>query len=117
MNQRIGLSAVVATVIALSLLGTGSDWSSGTPSTPTPDVKLLSERISVLEKRQAVVGRFQIVNPTPEFIRNAMLLDTITGRTWVACTINDADGKPVVGTENNGWCNMTQAYGRGETDP
>jgi hypothetical protein len=45
---------------------------------------------------QLTMGRYQVVNPTPEFIRNTMLIDTATGRTWAAC-----DDKQLPG-----WCPM-----------
>jgi hypothetical protein len=31
------------------------------------------------------VGRFQIVNGTPALAANIMLLDTVTGDSWVSC--------------------------------
>ncbi|WP_310569323.1 hypothetical protein [Gemmatimonas sp.] len=45
-------------------------------------------------------GRFVIVNGTPELARNIMLLDTQTGRTWIACTAKD------VGSTDSNWCSM-----------
>ena len=53
---------------------------------------------------QAVVGgapngRFQIVNGTPELTRNIMLLDTVTGDTWILCTTEGASG----------WCRMPRS--------
>lgn len=33
-------------------------------------------------------GRYVIVNGTPELTRNIMLLDTVTGRTWIICTVD-----------------------------
>ena len=32
-------------------------------------------------------GRFQIVNGTPDVARNIMLLDTVTGDTWLFCNV------------------------------
>lgn len=40
-------------------------------------------------------GRFQIVNPTPQYLRNVMLIDTVTGESWVSCTSKD---------DQAGWC-------------
>lgn len=37
----------------------------------------------------AADGRWQIVNPTPNMVRNTMLLDTQTGQAWVTC-LDDA---------------------------
>jgi hypothetical protein len=35
-------------------------------------------------------GRFQVVDPTPDIVRNVTLLDTATGETWLLC--NGKDG-------------------------
>jgi hypothetical protein len=45
------------------------------------------------------VGRFQIVNGTPQFAVNIMLLDTTTGESWQAC---GGEGKK----EITQWCKM-----------
>src|SRR2546425_11565329 len=37
-------------------------------------------------------GRFQIGNGTPDMTRNIMLLDTVTGDTWILCTTEGATG-------------------------
>lgn len=66
----------------------------------------LERRLADLEKR-ASAQRYQIVNPTPEYIRNTMLLDTATGRTWIYCTLTDATGKTIEGTKANSWCDMS----------
>lgn len=39
-------------------------------------------------------GRWQVVNGTPEFAKNIMLLDTWTGQTWVYCSDD----------QGNAWC-------------
>jgi|SRR2546425_2082891 len=44
-------------------------------------------------------GRFQIVNGTPDMTRNIMLLDTVTGDTWILCTTEGATG----------WCRMPRS--------
>lgn len=31
------------------------------------------------------VGRFQIVNGTPQYAQNIMLVDTVSGDTWIKC--------------------------------
>jgi hypothetical protein len=36
--------------------------------------------------RASSSGRWTIVNGTPELTRNIMLLDTVTGETWVTCS-------------------------------
>lgn len=35
-------------------------------------------------------GRYQIVNPTPQYVGRTMLLDTETGATWIVCGKSDA---------------------------
>lgn len=84
-------------IIALASMSTGCDV-----------------RSQLGQPAQLPVGRYQIVNPTPESLRNTMLLDTVTGKTWIVCTLTDG-GKPIDGTEHNGWCLMTQADRRGES--
>lgn len=49
----------------------------------------------------AMPGRYQVMNGTPEFARNIMLVDTQTGRVWLHCNTKDKDA--VVDT---GWCAM-----------
>jgi hypothetical protein len=45
-------------------------------------------------------GRFQIVNGTPTMTQNIMLLDTVTGESWILCeTANRATG----------WCRMPRS--------
>jgi hypothetical protein len=81
-------------------------------------LKALEARVEGLQQKtvttRAEVGRYQVVNPTPDRRYNTMLLDTATGHTWITCNILGDDGKPISGTESNGWCDMTQAVGRGE---
>lgn len=38
------------------------------------------------EPRPGGQGRYVIVNPFPQSVRNTMLLDTITGQTWITCS-------------------------------
>jgi hypothetical protein len=95
--------------VAVSSFALGCDQLLGSST----ETKVLEGRVGVLEQKLASVGRYQVVNPTPDAMRNAMLLDTVTGHSWVACTITGDDGKPIAGTENHGWCEMTQANGRG----
>lgn len=47
-------------------------------------------------------GRFQVINGTPGFARNIMLLDSQSGRTWVLCTVKDS----TTATDSN-WCAMS----------
>lgn len=44
----------------------------------------------------SIAGRWQVVNGTPDMARNIMLLDSVTGQTWIACTSEDG----------NSWCYM-----------
>src|SRR5262245_49312135 len=71
-------------------------------------LKALEARIEALDKKVAVgnqVGRYQVVNPTPEFRVDTKLLDTVTGHTWVLCKNTEGE---------TGWCEMGQASGRGK---
>jgi hypothetical protein len=43
------------------------------------------------------IGRFIIVNGTPDTSRNIMLLDTVTGASWILC--HDKDN-------GDGWCRL-----------
>ncbi len=52
-------------------------------------------------------GRFQIVNATPDQTRNIMLLDTVTGDTWLTCTSDGATG----------WCPMSRFTGAPAATP
>jgi hypothetical protein len=51
-------------------------------------------------------GRFQVMNGTPQFARNIMLIDTQTGQTWVVCETKNASS-----TTNTNWCAM-DCYGK-----
>ncbi len=68
-------------------------------------VPALAEDRQVVVGPQAFVGRYQIVNGTPDQARNIMLLDTITGETWLSCTVEGAFG----------WCKMKQHVGYSTT--
>lgn len=43
------------------------------------------------------VGRYTIINGTPDQARNIMLLDTFTGESWISCQDR---------TDGTGWCHM-----------
>lgn len=45
----------------------------------------------------AELGRFQIINGTPQFARTTMLLDTVTGESWILCSTPEA---------GDAWCAM-----------
>ena len=46
-------------------------------------------------------GRYQVMNGTPSFARNIMLVDTETGRVWLAC-----ETKAGQSSTNTNWCAM-----------
>lgn len=46
-------------------------------------------------------GRFQVMNGTPQFARNIMIIDTQTGRAWIMCETKDASSMT-----NTNWCAM-----------
>jgi hypothetical protein len=109
------LSALLLVVGATLALGC-EPW-----KTPT-DVRIdalaarLDGRLHGLEQRIGApipLGRYQIVNPVPSIMRGTMLLDTATGHTWQICQLTD-NGVPIKGVEGSGWCEMTQANGRGD---
>jgi hypothetical protein len=54
-------------------------------------------------------GRFQVVNGLPEYASYIMLLDTLSGDTWILCRNPEGD---------SGWCKMPRFSGpptRGNT--
>lgn len=68
------------------------------------------DKPSTARQIQTQGGRWQIINPTPELARHIMLLDTITGESWVMCR----------GPNNEaGWCRMIRFTGPsgGTIDP
>lgn len=74
----------------------------GATLTPSPSPAGITWDYDAALKAQAVsIGRYQVVNPTPAMTRNTMLLDTVTGQTWVYC--DGTDGNSV------GWCGMVRA--------
>jgi hypothetical protein len=56
----------------------------------------------------ASAGRFHVVNGTPELTKNIMLLDSVTGETWIYCS--DTNGV-------TGWCYMPRWTGTTGTTP
>jgi hypothetical protein len=56
--------------------------------------------------RAASAGRWTIVNGTPEFAMNIMLLDTATGDVWLKCSQEDG---------TNVWCKMPRTDGTAST--
>lgn len=54
-------------------------------------------------------GRFQIVNGTPDLARNIMLLDTVTGDSWITCRSDI--GNPVGHSYADGWCPLPKFTG------
>jgi hypothetical protein len=111
-RMRLSARLLGATGVVLSVFCLGCDGLLG----PSDDrVKALEKEVEHLKVQVAGKsdsGRFQIVNPMPTILRNSMLLDTVTGKTWLFCTITDSNGKALDGTEGTGWCEMSQAVGR-----
>ena len=64
---------------------------------------LVMARPNATQTRSTITdnGRWQVVNGTPEFARNIMLLDTQTGNSWITCT----DSKGVTS-----WCTIPRGY-------
>jgi hypothetical protein len=86
------------------------DWSS--PPTPAeyksakpafdPDQYLRDKKLD--EKIESIksIGRYQVVNPTPQMARNIMLVDTVGGDSWVMCLGPHGE---------TGWCHMPSSDG------
>ena len=53
-------------------------------------------------------GRYQIVNGTPEYAANIMLLDTATGDSWINCSSEDIGSM---------WCKMPRSNGTTSAKP
>jgi hypothetical protein len=82
-KHSLQIAALLSTILALTtvaLAGLQQKQSAG--PTPRP-----------ITSQQNV--RYQVVNGSPEFVGNTMLLDTETGRTWIKCAINvSVDSRP-----------------------
>ncbi len=61
---------------------------------------------SVLYRNRS--GRWQIVNGTPELAQNMMLLDTLTGDSWVICSASEGERK---------WCTVVRTLNEGSNGP
>ena len=93
--MTIPAKPVLLSLALLALLGCGRS------PKEAEEVADLKSRLNVMEARTSDVGRFQIVNGTPAFAHNIMLVDTKTGRAWIACNSKDS----LQTTETN-WCAM-----------
>ena len=88
-NRRPKQAALLTLVLLGVLLMMAQSRS---PNEPAPARVLASEK----------AGRFQIVNGTPGYARNIMLLDTETGASWLTC--NGEEGA-------TGWCSLPRWSG------
>jgi hypothetical protein len=61
-----------------------------------------------LAKIHSEIGRWTIINPTPNAIGNAVLLDTKTGETWARCDLGKEQEPYSPTTGNWGWCGRLQ---------
>ncbi len=59
----------------------------------------ITDLANQLTTKRQDVGRFQIVNGTPGVTANIMLLDTVTGESWLLCPGTG-------GNEDRLWCQM-----------
>jgi hypothetical protein len=57
---------------------------------------------------EAQPGRWVVVNPTPQFVSNTLLLDTATGDTWARCALGQEDAEFFPTEGNIGWCGKLQ---------
>lgn len=55
----------------------------------------------------SVAGRYQVVNGTPDQARHIMLLDTLTGDTWMICDRSD---------NSTAWCKMPRVDAPSKSD-
>jgi hypothetical protein len=63
-----------------------------TPDKPAGQLTPLSSAEVVPNALAPVVGRFQIVNPSPSFRGEIRLLDTVAGDSWISCgSANDEE--------------------------
>jgi hypothetical protein len=79
------MRTMMATAV-LALMGT-------TLAAQTPEVR--PQRLPVASSVAIDAPRFQIVNGTPEFTRNIMLLNAKTGEAWVICGDKEASWCPI----------------------
>lgn len=71
----------------------------------------IQARLSQLPQEKKEIGRFQVTDGTPSLARNIMLVDTVTGRVWLACNTSKRGFASSV-TVN--WCAM-EFYGTPST--
>ncbi len=88
-------SIIVAALLALAGLTLVHVVESQTPSRPAAPSGPITTAVGPYGPR------YQIVNPTPESRINYMLLDTVTGDTWITCTQKTAASQSM-----EGWCKM-----------
>ncbi len=89
-------SALLGVLIGGIVVAAGIGWT--VSAQPAPTLSGDGIRKGLRELGQDV-GRYQIVNGTPQYAANIMLLDTVTGNSWVMCS------GPDVGDQ---WCKMPQ---------
>jgi len=66
------------------------------------------EPVTAQNSPAPTTGRYQIVNGTPQYAKNIMLLDSLTGESWVVC-----EG---TGGETT-WCKITRSEASGVSKP
>ena len=91
----------VALVLALVACTAQESGVEGRIEAQSKQLAEIQANLKPLEEGRKDVGRFQVMNGTPSFIRNIMLVDTVTGRTWLTCETKQSE--TVV---NTNWCAM-----------
>lgn len=81
-SQRVGTISALALALGLVLLATS--WFS-------------TKSQAASRAAASSLGRYTIVNGTPSVSQNIMLLDTVTGESWIACKNVNA---------STGWCHL-----------
>ena len=75
--------AVAASLGALSIVA--SEHANPATLPPAPAAVTTPSDLQIVRRPGNDVGRYQVVNGTPQYAKNIMLLDTVTGESWISC--------------------------------
>jgi hypothetical protein len=96
----VGLCAL-AVAFYFASLGTAqmrAPSDSGSPPSMSPErVAAIDAMVAAKRAADLAIGRWTIVNGTPDMARHIMLLDTATGDSWIVCDSEDGA---------TGWCRL-----------
>ena len=80
---------IVGVVVGAVLASAAAGWVIA--AQPPPKAVVGQDAVAgALRQLGQDVGRFQVVNGTPQLAANIMLLDTVTGDSWVLCNSTQA---------------------------